>query len=97
MTSILSHFVYDTPRPVQSEFLSEIEKDWQKYDVFVGIAPTASGKEALALTIANWSNSARYIVPNNVLVDQIQKNHPATVGVKGVRTYDCSENDYRSK
>lgn len=88
--------MYDTPRPVQSEFLTEIENDWGNYDVFVGIAPTASGKEALALTIANWSNSARYIVPNNVLVDQIQKNHPSTIGVKGVRTYSCTENNRKS-
>ena len=42
--SILKYFPYPTPRDSQKEILQFLENSWQKFDVFVIVAPTAFGK-----------------------------------------------------
>jgi len=89
MTSnILKHFPYPTPRPVQVDTLRALEESWDNYDVFVIVAPTATGKSPLSLAIAEWADSARIITPNNMLVQQYVeefKHVPSLIGKERYR------------
>lgn len=87
MSSILSHFPYDRFRDVQREVLLQLEKEWDYYDVFVIVAPTATGKTSLATTIANWSGNARITTPNNMLVKQYQESFPEIPTLMGKENY----------
>lgn len=90
MTSnILEYFPYPTPRPVQEETLTALEQQWDKYDCFVIVAPTATGKTPLSLAIAEWAGNARILTPNNLLVQQYTdefKHIPSLVGKQRYRT-----------
>lgn len=77
--SILEFFPYDTPRPSQIKVLKWIEKNWNRYDVFVLSAPVACGKSAIAITISRWANSMHgaqcsITTPDNVLVGQYKRD-----------------------
>ncbi|MDB4725806.1 hypothetical protein OAF54_00125 [bacterium] len=68
--SILDHCLMP-PRPVQVEVLTQVEKTWDDTDVYLIIAPVASGKSLIADTIAKWSNKGTSIItPDNLLVQQ---------------------------
>lgn len=86
---ILDYFPYDTPREVQEEALLAIEELWDRYDVFVIIAPTATGKLPLSLTIAEWSGNARIINPNNMLVNQAAGEFSHVPTLIGKDNYVC--------
>lgn len=93
-TGILAHFPsYLTPRPEQRQLLLDIEANWNSYDVFVGIAPTAVGKTEIAVTIAEWQaaqhRSTTYAVPNNVILEQTHKRYPAYPVLRGQDNYRC--------
>lgn len=64
------------PRPEQLRVFNTITKNWNNYDVFVIVAPTAYGKTALATAVSNWSYYEKglpctTIVPNNLLRRQL--------------------------
>lgn len=79
MTNILDHFPYSTPRPSQLKVLQWIEKNWNKYDVFVLQCPVAAGKSGLAITIGRWAHdkygsTTSITTPDNVLVGQYRRD-----------------------
>ena len=67
-------FPYDVPTPAQHKLLSDIARDFNRYDVFLINAPVAFGKSAVAKAIMNIANSkgmgANWVVPTNELVRQ---------------------------
>jgi len=73
--SIFNHFPF-TPRPGQTYVLEQIEKNWDRYDVFLIVAPTAFGKELCGTTIINWQQQGSFLVPNNLLLKQVVANNP---------------------
>lgn len=88
--SIHSYFPYDTPREVQTEVLERIQKNWDRYEVFVIVAPTSTGKTSLAITLAGWTGrGTRIITPNNLLVDQYTDEFPTLPSLRGKGTYSC--------
>jgi energy-coupling factor transporter ATP-binding protein EcfA2 len=58
-----------TPYQDQKEALDKLSNKWSEYQCFSIVAPTASGKSALARTIQKATNAA-YITANNILVNQ---------------------------
>ncbi len=85
--SILDYFPYDNFRDLQKSILLQLQKEWDKYDVFVIVAPTSSGKTALCTTIANWAGSSRITTPNNMLVKQYSKEFPNIPAIMGADNY----------
>jgi len=67
-------FPYPVPSAGQDGLVSQLIKDYDRYDVFLINAPVAFGKSAIAKTIMNIANrrgdNANWIVPNNALVSQ---------------------------
>jgi len=93
--SILDYFPKPyKPRPIQTKALLEIEKSWDKADVFVIGLPVASGKSFFAKTIQNWQNNGAIIVPNNLLVDQYRKDFPNLAGIIGKQNYQCTDSKF---
>lgn len=74
--SIMDYFPsHITPRPEQTELLLAVEDAWKHTDVFSIVAPTATGKTAVAITIAKWAyakhrQSSNILMPTNILVEQ---------------------------
>ncbi len=99
MTSIMECFPKRLrPRQGQIEALRLIERDWDRYDVFVLNLPVASGKSAIAQTIAKWSATRKglraiTLAPNNLLVRQYQKDYPRLASLEGTAHYWCSTVD----
>jgi hypothetical protein len=87
----LSHFPYDNIRDYQEQTLQLLTDNWDKYDVFCVVAPTAFGKTAIAKTVLNAGHSASYIVPTNMLVDQMLATFPATRTLRRMDSYMCAE------
>ncbi len=87
-----------TLRPVQRQILTEVEADWDEYDVHNIEAPPASGKSLIAKTIANWRNSANETVatltPRATLQDQMQRDFPEVPSLKGKSKYKCQSGQY---
>ena len=82
-----------TPRPGQIEVLQTIEANWDKYDVFVIVAPTAFGKTAVGRTLLSWgklkTKSAGYLTPTNLLVDQFTDSFPDIHAMHRKGWYRC--------
>jgi len=87
----LQHFPYDNIRDYQEQTLQLLTDNWEKYDVFCVVAPTAFGKTAIAKTVLNAGHSASYIVPTNMLVDQMLATFPATRTLRRMDSYMCAE------
>lgn len=72
--SIMTYFPYEEPRDSQTDVLQSLEKNWNRYDVFVTRVPVAGGKSAIGTTVQDFSltnkTSAAITVPNNMLRDQ---------------------------
>lgn len=68
-------FPYEQPSPEQEALITQIIKDYNKFDIFLINAPVAFGKSAVAKAIMNIANTkgkkANWIVPNNALVSQV--------------------------
>lgn len=77
---ILDHFEGE-PREVQREVLEEIQENWDRYDVFVVVAPTASGKSRIAKCIADWTRRTAILTPTNILVEQYARDFGPESGV----------------
>ena len=85
----MDFFPYPTPRTQQAEVLQALERFWEKYDIFVLTCPTASGKTALAKTIADWRGNAAVITPTNLLVEQFLDEFPETQKLFKRDWYKC--------
>lgn len=82
-------------RPVQSEALELLEKNWHNADVFVVNLPVGAGKSLVAQTVAKWSSEqqgspAITLVPNNILLDQYLADYPSLHALRGKKHYRCS-------
>jgi len=88
---MINHFPYKTPRDVQAQAAEALDKNWSKYDVFVLLMPTGSGKTAMAKTIAEYTkaNNLKTVVgvPNNILRSQYIKEFPEFRTVKAIDEY----------
>ena len=89
--SILQHFPYSEARAVQEQLLEKIEQNWDTTEVFVIVAPTATGKTALIRTLQNWKYSVSAITPTNQLVDQFLQEFPDTRTLSRLDSYHCDE------
>lgn len=89
--NLIDHFPYVEARPIQKEALQTIQDNWDKYDVFVLIGPTAFGKSAVARTLMNALNSVSCITPTNLLVDQMLQEFPDTPTLSRLDKYRCEE------
>ena len=87
--SIMSYFPYPQARGQQEEALLAVEKYWDSYDCFVLICPTASGKSALAKTIAAWRFNAAIVAPTNILVSQYCSEFPGIGKLFKRELYSC--------
>ena len=85
--SILDYFPYDEFRDLQREVLLQLQREWDKYDVFVIVAPTSAGKTALCTTIGRWAGEARITTPNNMLVKQYGAEYPDIPTIMGGDNY----------
>ena len=65
-----------TPRDNQVKVLLDLEASWDTSDIFILDVPVGGGKSLLALTIMAWQGNASYIVPNNLLMDQVINDFP---------------------
>jgi len=86
---IMEFFPYAEPRQVQIDILKAIEQHWDKYDVFVVVAPTALGKSSILKTVAAWRNNASIIVPTNILVSQMAAAFPGMQKLQKRALYKC--------
>lgn len=87
----LEHFPYEMIRHTQKETLELMESHWDHYDVFAIVAPTAYGKTSISKTFLNTLRSASYIVPNNMLVNQMTESFPDTRTLHRLDSYWCEE------
>jgi ATP-dependent DNA helicase DinG len=88
---LIENFPYANPRPVQREILEALETNWNNYDVFVLVLPTASGKTALAKSIMRAHHSVSVITPTNLLVQQFIGEFPDTPTLSRLDSYTCAE------
>jgi ATP-dependent DNA helicase DinG len=91
MVEFVKFFPYEKARDVQTEVLRTLEKEWDNYDCFVLVLPTASGKSSLAKSIMGGVPSASLIVPTNLLVNQFLQEFPTTRTLHRLDSYTCAE------
>lgn len=84
-------FPYPVPRQGQTELLSELEKHWNRFDVFIVNAPTAFGKASIMKAIMNWKYNVSAIVPTNQLIEQFLGEFPDTRTLKRMDSYRCED------
>lgn len=87
----VGNFPYPEIRAGQKEVLEILQANWQKYDVFCIVAPTAAGKSAIAKSIMNATHSASLITPTNLLVKQFRDEFPDTKSLSRMDSYWCEE------
>ena len=99
--SILDYFPYDKPREGQRQTLLEVERNIDKYDVFVIDAPVASGKSGVAVCIQRWLNaqakSTTVVTNNNILRDQYLDDFDSMITVKAQTEYWLEKHDMTVK
>jgi Rad3-related DNA helicase len=88
-TSVMDYCV-KPPRPQQRQILSEIESNWNSYDVFVIDAPVATGKSLCAHAIANWAGNSTILTPTNVLLDQYERDFKDIDYLRRKSLYPCN-------
>jgi len=92
-TNILSHVPshFTTLRPQQLDILQQVEREWDRYDVFIINAPVACGKSLIATTIASWTGQASILTPNNILRNQYAAEFTNMHVVRSKSDYMCTE------
>jgi len=89
--NILDYWPFETFRKGQKEFLLEVEKAWDHYDVIVATAPTGSGKTPVSKAIQDWQlaqgSGTAVLVPTNQLRDQAMDDYDDLVTVKKKSEY----------
>ena len=87
----MEFFPYKTPRGSQESVLRTVEKNFNKYDVFVIRVPVAGGKSAIGTTIQGWclenKASAGLLTPNNMLRDQYLNEFDGLHTLKAQKDY----------
>lgn len=83
------------PRDVQLEVFRQLQEKWDKADVFIVNLPVATGKSAIATTLALWAHhrqkmKSAIITPTNILVDQYKKDFPWFPTMERMSNYVCS-------
>lgn len=81
-----------TPREEQAKILKRVQSVWKWSDVIIITASTAFGKEIVGTTIARWAKGefgggTTYLVPNNMLVNQVASNNPDFLTIKNKHSY----------
>jgi len=99
MKSILSYApVGKTLRPVQIKVLTEVERNWNDYDVFVAPVAVGGGKSLIAMTIREWQRDrgrqVSIITPQIMLQEQYSHEYPKVPVLMGKSRYKCEEEDY---
>lgn len=94
MSDILAYFPPGlTPRPAQVELLRSVQAAWSSADIIVLLCPPASGKTEIAYTIAHWQaargNTANFLPPENVLVQQTAERYPQLTTLLRRNLYTC--------
>jgi Rad3-related DNA helicase len=90
MSEILNYFPRKlTPRPVQENALKELERLWDKGNIFVINLPVASGKSACAMSIAHWKKRCSIITPSKLLVDQYKDEYNYVHVLRAKSDYWC--------
>jgi len=72
----------------QKEILKWISQHLEHNDVLAISSPTGDGKSFIAKTLQK-SLGASYIVPSNMLMDQLVRDYPKDNAVKGITHYTC--------
>ena len=78
-----------TLRESQVKTLLDLEANWDAADVFIIDTPVGGGKTVLGMTIMAWYGAGSYIVPNNVLLDQVIGDFPNMPYRKSRDSYIC--------
>lgn len=103
---MMNHFPYPTARECQEEPIKLMEKRWEDFDVFVIKGPVGMGKSGVGVAAQSWSiangNPCAYIVPNNILRDQLLDDfdHLRTVRSQDkywLSKYNMTEKEFRKK
>jgi len=89
--NILQHFPYKEIRPFQKEVLEILQTNWERYDVFCIVLPTAFGKTSVARSLMSAYPDSSYIVPTNLLVNQMIEAFPSTPTLRRLDSYWCEE------
>lgn len=88
---MIEYLPYEKPREVQKDVAEILETNWSKYDVFVILMPTGSGKTAVSEMIAKFTrdNSKKTVVgvPNNILREQYIASSPEFRTIKAISEY----------
>lgn len=79
-----------TPRIQQQEVLELIEKNWYDIDVFVVGSPVSTGKSHIAYTVAKYASKSCIIVPDNILLDQYQRDFTDLSYLRRKHLYKCT-------
>ncbi len=77
------------PRPIQSDTLAKLTRDWDKADIHALILPVGAGKSAVARAI-QVATGADILTPSNALVSQYVFDYPYVNALKGKAHYTCS-------
>lgn len=90
MTSIMDFFPNKLkPRDVQKNALLMLEEKWDKANIFVVNLPVASGKSAIAMTLAHWKKHASIITPTKLLVNQYHEEYKYVHVLRAKSDYWC--------
>lgn len=84
-------FPYPVPRQHQVDLLRTLEENFEAYDVFVVVAPTATGKTAISKSLLDSLYDASGIMPTNLLVQQYVTEFPDTNTLSRMDSYYCEE------
>lgn len=88
--SILEQFPKKlTPRDVQKNALLELEKRIDDANILVVNLPVASGKSAIAMTIAHWRKKCSIITPTKLLVEQYKNEYNYIHVLRAKSDYWC--------
>jgi hypothetical protein len=79
--------------PEQRHLLLEVESTWNDADVIIIDAPVGAGKSLVAMTLLHWQGVGSYIVPDNVLLQQILTDFPETPRRLNKELYRCTSGE----
>jgi ATP-dependent DNA helicase DinG len=91
LSHVPSHFT--SLRPQQLDILQQVERDWDRFDVFIINAPVACGKSLIATTIASWAGESAILTPNNILRNQYASEFSNLHVIRSKADYTCTETD----
>lgn len=96
MTDFLKYFdklINITPRNEQSEVLSALNDNWDKYRYFIISAPPGVGKTHIALSIADQTKNSYILTSTKPLQEQYIAHSQDVVNLFGRPNYVCTVNN----